>query len=105
MEAGRVRLNGERPKPAKAVRAEDQLEVRLPAGTFLVRVLALADRRGPASLAQALYSEDPDSRRAREALAAHRRAEQMIRPWKGRPTKRERRALIRFTRAGPDAAD
>lgn len=98
IEAGRVRIQGERPKPAKAVRIGETLEVRTPAGIFQLVVTGLADRRGPASVAQALYREDEDSRRTREELQARRRAEQYIRPWKGRPTKRERRALLRFTR-------
>jgi ribosome-associated heat shock protein Hsp15 len=97
VEAGRIRLHGDRAKPAKPVRVGDALEVRTEAGIFLITVSALADRRGPASLAQTLYCEDPDSRRVREEIAARRRAEQLIRPWKGRPTKRERRIMLRFT--------
>lgn len=98
IEAGRVRVQGDRPKPSKALRIGEALEVRTPAGIFQLIVTALADRRGPASLAQTLYREDADSRRVREELQALRRQEQLIRPWKGRPTKRERRALLRFTR-------
>jgi ribosome-associated heat shock protein Hsp15 len=99
VEAGRVRFHGDRPKPSRPVRIGDTLEVRCAGGIFQVAVIGLAERRGPASLAQALYREDPDSRRVREELAARRRAEALIRPWKGRPTKRERRALVKFTRA------
>ncbi|MDE3010105.1 MAG: RNA-binding S4 domain-containing protein [Pseudomonadota bacterium] len=98
IEAGRVRVQGDRPKPSKTLRIGEALEVRTPAGIFQLIVTALADRRGPASVAQALYREDADSRRVREELQALRRQEQFIRPWKGRPTKRERRALLRFTR-------
>ncbi len=96
VEAGRVRIQGDRPKPARLIRLGDTLEVRTPAGIFLLTVRGLADRRGPASLAQAMYQEDPESRLARERLAALQRAEAMIRPWKGRPTKRERRVMLRF---------
>jgi ribosome-associated heat shock protein Hsp15 len=104
VEGGRVRIHGDRPKPSKPVRVGDTLEVRTEAGIFQIMVIGLADRRGPASLAQALYREDADSRRVREELAARRRSEALIRPWKGRPTKRERRALVRFRRVdqGPD---
>ena len=96
VEAGKVRVHGDRPKASRPVRVGDLLEVRTLAGLFQVRVTGLADRRGPASLAQAMYQEDADSRAARERLAAHRRAEALIRPWKGRPTKRERRVMLRF---------
>lgn len=106
IDAGRVRIQGERPKPSRSVRIGESLEVRNAGGTFQLVVLALADRRGPATLAQTLYREDADSRRVREELAARRREDQLIRPWKGRPTKRERRALLRFIRVeaeGPEA--
>ncbi len=96
VDAGKVRLHGDRPKASRPVRIGDQLEVRTLSGIFQVRVTGLADRRGPVALAQAMYQEDADSRLAREQLAAHRRAEALIRPWKGRPTKRERRVMLRF---------
>ena len=105
VDAGRVRFQGDRPKPSKPVRIGDALEVRSEGGIFQIVVIGLADRRGPATLAQALYREDPDSRKVREELAARRREEAFIRPWKGRPTKRERRALVRFTRVSGQAGD
>ena len=96
VEGGKIRIRGDRPKPAKAVRIGDEIEVRTLAGIFQIVVTGLADRRGPSSLAQALYEENEDSRRVRLELAERRRSEALIRPWKGRPTKRERRALVRF---------
>jgi ribosome-associated heat shock protein Hsp15 len=49
-------------KPAAAIHAEDGLTIRLPGGREgavlkTVRVLALGERRGPASEARLLYAE------------------------------------------------
>ena len=59
--AGRVRLNGVRvDKPGHAVKPGDVLTLSVPFGgrgaeVMAVRVLALAERRGPASEARNLY--------------------------------------------------
>ncbi|HET7600275.1 MAG TPA: S4 domain-containing protein [Gemmatimonadales bacterium] len=95
---GKVELNGERAKPAKTVQPGD--EVRLRQGPFEHRLVvrALAERRGPASLAAALYEETEESRAARERLAERLRysAAAFVYEEKGRPTKKDRRALERF---------
>ena len=59
--AGKVRLNGVRvEKPGHAIKPGDVLTLVVPsgargAGIMAVRVLALAERRGPAGEAQNLY--------------------------------------------------
>jgi ribosome-associated heat shock protein Hsp15 len=54
--AGKVRLNGSRiDKPGHAVKPGDILTLGRGAQIMAVRVLALADRRGPASEARNLY--------------------------------------------------
>ena len=97
IEAGRVSVNGERAKPSKTVRATDSLAIRRPPFEHLVTVLAVSDRRGPASEAQKLYEETPESRAKRESVAAELKA--MPPPvFKGRPTKKDRRTLVHFFR-------
>lgn len=55
-EAGRVRLNGVRiDKPGHVLKAGDVLTLGKGSQVIAVRVLALAQRRGPAKEAQALY--------------------------------------------------
>lgn len=96
--AGKVKLNGERVKGAKAPRPGDQLTVRAGPYQYTVVVQALSQRRGPASEAALLYRETEDSRAAREEFALRLRAEaQAGPPAKGRPTKKARRHIIRFT--------
>ncbi len=93
--AGRVDVNGERAKPARAVKAGDQLLLRKPPYAFHLQVLAVAEKRGPASAARQLYVENAQSIAAREQLAAELR--EMPPPiFKGRPTKRDRREIARF---------
>lgn len=95
VDAGRVSVNGERAKPARMVKAGDTLAIRRPPYEHVVAVRAVATRRGPASVAQALYEETAESRARREQVAAEVKA--MPPPvFKGRPTKRDRRTLIKF---------
>jgi ribosome-associated heat shock protein Hsp15 len=93
--AGRVTVNGDRAKPSRVVKAGDAIVIRRPPYEHAVKVLGVADRRGPASEAQKLYEESPESRARREAIAAEMKA---LPPpvFKGRPTKRDRRTLVRF---------
>lgn len=99
VDGGHVEVNGERAKPAKQIRVGDELRIRLNQDTHVVHVRALAERRGPASAARALYQETEDSRRERERLAEQRRlAPTPAYESGGRPTKRDRRDLSRVKR-------
>jgi ribosome-associated heat shock protein Hsp15 len=93
---GRVQVNGQRVKPSRDVRPGDEIEVTFAQGRRLTAVIAgTAERRGPASVAQRLYDETPESAAAREAHAAERRMAVPPAPVRGegRPTKRDRRRL------------
>jgi len=91
---GHVQVGGARAKPAREVRVGDTVEVRRGALSWTVVVRALAERRGPASEAAALYEETEESRVARE----QRRLELKVARPPGadlgaRPTKQDRRRL------------
>jgi ribosome-associated heat shock protein Hsp15 len=91
---GRVRLNGERVKPAHEVKPGDALVVHIGQVEWLVRVRALSGTRGPAPVARMLYEETEASRAERERRAELRRySEEPAAELKGRPTKRDRRRL------------
>lgn len=96
VECGHVLVNGTRVKPAKAVSAGDMLDIRIGQKQFIVEVLGLSNRRGPASAAQKLYRETDESRQRRVAIAAQLRAEPQPFRFRGRPTKRDRREIERF---------
>jgi ribosome-associated heat shock protein Hsp15 len=91
---GRVHVNGTRAKPAKDVAIGDEIQLTVGVVRRVVEVLALSEKRGPATVAATLYRETPDSIEARERAAAERR---LARPpgadLGARPTKLDRRRL------------
>ena len=91
---GRVHLNGVRAKSAKEVKAGDTIELRIGPLAWTVVVRAVADKRGPASVAKALYDETPDSVAAREQRSAELRLSRPLGADLGaRPTKQDRRRI------------
>jgi ribosome-associated heat shock protein Hsp15 len=95
---GKIKLNGSTAKPAKEIRAGDLLDISIGHQQWMVQVNALNEYRRPAAEAQALYSETEESRTRRMQAAAER----SIAPapgadLKGRPTKRDRRQMQRFS--------
>ena len=94
---GKVELNGLRPKPSKDVKIGDQLRIRLGAFVHEITVLGLSDRRGPAAAAALLFQESPESIANRERLREqHRLAPVAQYEERGRPTKKDRRAMSAF---------
>jgi ribosome-associated heat shock protein Hsp15 len=95
---GKVEVNGERAKPAKAVKPGDEIRLRLGPYEHVLIIRQLSERRGPASAAQALYEETQASRDARERLAAQLKMAPaaFVYEEKGRPTKKDRRDLSRL---------
>jgi len=97
IDSGKVLVNEERVKPAKAIDLGNFLAIRLGPYTFVVEVLGLSDKRGPAPQAQKLYKETEESIKQREALAFERKAQaQVVQNGEGRPTKKDRRDIERF---------
>ena len=94
---GKVHLNGQRVKPGRALSVGDQLSVQRGQDEYLIEVLELSSRRGPAAVAQTLYQESEDSRLKRERLAEQRKLEREAHAGRERrPDKRQRRRLVRF---------
>ena len=94
---GKVKVNGERVKPARAVRLGDALSIHIGPCEYVVRVLALSARRGPAPQATLLYEESEPSKVARQELAARLSAEaRSAASSEGRPSKKERRQIIQY---------
>jgi ribosome-associated heat shock protein Hsp15 len=92
--SGHVRLNSQRVDAAsRTVRAGDVVTVALDRTVRVLKVVRFAERRGSADAAAVLYEDlSPVSTRSDvEAPVAERDA------GTGRPTKRERRAIDRFT--------
>jgi len=104
--AGRVKLNGDRIKPAHAVKVGDGVVVRIAEFDWNIVVRGLAEQRGPAPQAQLLYEETETSRTERQKRADQRRwGTEPSLQLKGRPTKRDRRLLEKFASREADAPD
>jgi ribosome-associated heat shock protein Hsp15 len=109
--AGKVRLNRVRiDKPAQTVRAGDVLTLNLNRRIQLVRVLGIAERRGPSAAARALYEEltaEGDVIKPQSSSSPPGAGRQpgegcpIRRPvGSGRPTKKERREIDRLNGKG-----
>jgi ribosome-associated heat shock protein Hsp15 len=91
---GHVQVNGARVKPARDVVVGDRLEIVKAQERWTVVVQGLAERRGPAAAAQALYEETPESAAERQKRRDERRlARPLGSDLSERPTKRDRRRL------------
>ena len=97
IEAGQVRVNGEKTHQAKrGVGPGDVLTIALPAGVKIIKLVACGKRRGPASEAQMLYEDmtPPPPPKEERDLTSSRLA-----PSPGRrPTKHERERLQKLKR-------
>ena len=98
---GKVHLNSADVKPGRVIRVGDEVRIRRGSYEWVVIVRGLGKRRGPVSQAESQYEETEQSKQNRETLAAQIRA-QGARQFgqKGRPSKKARRKIIRFTRSG-----
>jgi ribosome-associated heat shock protein Hsp15 len=96
---GKVQLEGHRVKPGRALKSGDRLSISRGEEVFEITVKTVTDRRGPASQAIQMFSEDAASAVRREAAALQRNAEREAGAGiSRRPDKRERRQIIDFTR-------
>jgi ribosome-associated heat shock protein Hsp15 len=87
-QSGHVRLNGERVAAAsRAVKPGDIVTIALDRQVRVLRILAFSERRGTAAAARALF----------EDLAPPTAPTAAPRAGTARPTKRDRRAIDRFT--------
>ncbi|MFE2726903.1 RNA-binding S4 domain-containing protein [Kitasatospora sp. NPDC059327] len=87
--AGHVRVNGERVKPAQALKSGDEVRVRQDGYERVVTVKRLVRKRVGAGVAAECLVDSSPPRPPRELLAAAGERDRGA----GRPTKRDRREL------------
>lgn len=103
VDGGKVECNGAAGKPAKLIREGDTLHINRALERFEVSVLAVSEKRGPASEAQRLYRETAASIAAREVAREQRRLTGGPAPHPdGRPDKHARRQLQRINKREGD---
>ena len=99
IDAGKIEVNDERAKRSRLVQSGDRVKIRIGPYEHLITVKDVSEKRGSAPIAQALYEEHPESRKAREVMAAHVRAMNANTGYEsGRPTKKDRREIERLRR-------
>lgn len=97
VDLGRVRVGGERLKPAHALRPGETLEIQVGDSRIEIVVIGLSAARGPAPQASLLYQETAASAARRQLREQTRRdAPEPTGQLRGRPTKRDGRALRQF---------
>jgi ribosome-associated heat shock protein Hsp15 len=101
VEKGRVKINGANVKPAKDVRVGDRVEIDIERLVWQVEVLGICDARGPATVAQTLYAETEEGWQKRLVETERRRTyHEPAAGLQGRPTKRDRRTIDKFSGSG-----
>lgn len=94
VDTGRVRIAGQRIKPARSVKEGETLDIDNGSDRWEVVVKGLSETRGPAPVARTLYEETPESIVRRERNAeAKRLFPEPGSSIRGRPTKRDRRLI------------
>jgi ribosome-associated heat shock protein Hsp15 len=96
---GKVHLNGQRTKPGKEVMVGSHLQIHKGSLEWDIRVCVAANRRRPASEARLFYEESAESVAKREKVIEAQRLERASspQPVHGKPSKRNRRMIHRFT--------
>ncbi len=103
VEGGKVHYNGQRSKPGKIVEPDAELTLRQGNDERTIIILAVSDKRGPASEAQQMYAETPQSIEKREKIALARKMNALTMPHPDRrPDKKERRDLMKFKNSGDE---
>jgi len=104
----RVRVDGQRIKASRTISVGDTVLIEKPPYEFEVQVLMLNDQRRPASEAVHLYQETENSVERRETLRDRLRHDRIARlglAGSGKPSKRQRRQIIRFQNKNDAASD
>jgi ribosome-associated heat shock protein Hsp15 len=96
---GKVQVGGLRVKPSRSVAVGDGLRIQKEQEEFVIVVLAVSDQRRGAPEARLLYEETAESLTARTKAGETRRLLRVVGAAPpGRPGKRDRRLIRRFTK-------
>jgi len=103
IKGNKVSVNNLATKSAKNIKIGDNIKISKSPYQYTITTLKLAHNRLSASQAALLYEEDKESIQIREELEKQIKADSVSFPkTRGRPSKRDRRNIIRFTRKTSD---
>lgn len=95
IDGGKIHCDGVRGKSSRSVNIDMLIKIRQGFSEKTVKVLALSDQRGSATIAQALYQETAESIENREQL---RLQNQSMPKSEHKPDKKQRRLIKQFIR-------
>lgn len=99
IKGNKIKVNDSPTKASRHISIGDHIKIRQPPYQHTITVLQLSPNRRAAGKAVLMYAETAASINARAELARQIRAERASFPGtRGRPGKRDRRHIIRFTR-------
>ena len=103
VQAGHVRINGERARPGNRVVPGDTVELVKDQLLYKLSLLSLPARRGPAAEARECYVEDSTTQQERREVMAQIKEDRRQMPrTRGKPDKHTRRKLRERSRRQPD---
>ena len=106
IKGNKVNVNNLAIKAAKNIKIGDNIKISKSPYQYAITILKLAHNRLSASQAALLFEEDKESIQSREELEKQIKADSVSFPrTRGRPSKRDRRNIIRFTRKTSDQTE
>ncbi len=96
VDGGHVQLDGERIKASRPVKPGDRLQITRERERFVIDIVSIPVRRGPAAEARQHYRETAESEAGRAHIRELNRLSGPVSS--GRPDKRERRDLMRIVK-------
>jgi len=94
VQGGHVRVNGERARTSVRVHLGDEIRLQRQQLEYVLKVVGIPVRRGPANEARACYQESEESVARRELRVAELRRDRIQMPMtRGKPDKHTRRQL------------
>jgi ribosome-associated heat shock protein Hsp15 len=103
VDGGHVQVGGDRIKASRMVRPGDRLQIMRDRERFVVDVVSIPARRGPAGEARRHYRETAESEAGRAHMRELNRLSGPVST--GRPDKRERRDLLRVLKGQGGRSD
>ncbi len=106
IKGNKIKVDGDQVKPARTIQPGNHVIIKKPPYEYQIEILKLIPNRVSATLAAECYAETNESIEKRDLLNQQLKAESAAFPrTRGRPTKRDRRHIIRFVRQSTEETE